>query len=641
MANVRSLLERIWSRLRQASVVNELDIIEYIAALLVEDIIWPFEYELRPQKIKNHYNPDDISLKNLLQIAAKDIDTQNPQRGLATLFDRYILFYSSRPVEEGSYPTPRYLVDFMIDLLQIRPEHSLADFACGSGSLLIRRKNSKLKTVPEAQTIGIERSQSWARIAATNLALHNATYGEANIYLEDAFHLLKGNLHNRSFDRIAISPPLNISVNESETSDLLFTEHLSARLNPGGKGVIIVSEHIVENTQPTRAQLVRVALVEDEKIQAVIALPNDALRPFLSEPTYLLLIEKTKQSPRSNHSVWFVRADRDGYNQGANRDLTISPDETPENSDLPFILSFLTIKLTTNSSKWKKNSLLSHYRISLKGKFLGIVLRFHTDVRVTWIHNTDQYFLEIEANEMNDRTTQQQSTRILMVERDAYPTTDKPSKHILLEHGRPNQMVAITYDGRCIGITQKPDHIRKNDYSLHPGRYLPQQQPVKQSPPLEHIIATSGTEKGDDIELELFIPTENTSEPISKGVSRRETTKQEVLPPPYELPKPHIPTTFPLLTLLNEKQKTVWQAIEALDSDGRYTLYFTEERLTGDFEQSSIRQTLYFLECLGLIRRVTFPHSKGVQVTYRRTTIQETKNNVLPSAQTVEKEGKR
>lgn len=160
MADVRTVLSGVWSELQQVNVVDDLAIIEYIAALLVEEKIelegstWPFDEQLKPQKPRVRYNPDDYKLKSQLRSAIRALPTQHnniatlpfdeyTSESIARLFDQHVLFFPSRYPESGASPTPRHIIDFMLNILQIRPEHSFADFACGSGGFLIGEFSSK------------------------------------------------------------------------------------------------------------------------------------------------------------------------------------------------------------------------------------------------------------------------------------------------------------------------------------------------------------------------------------------------------------------------------------------------------------------------------------------------------------------
>ena len=55
MTNVRPTLDRVWDSLRKASVVDDLAIVEYIAALLIEGKDW---YEWGYRIILEHQKPD-------------------------------------------------------------------------------------------------------------------------------------------------------------------------------------------------------------------------------------------------------------------------------------------------------------------------------------------------------------------------------------------------------------------------------------------------------------------------------------------------------------------------------------------------------------------------------------------------------
>src|SRR5262245_18816330 len=157
MPSVRELLNQVWALFRQAGIVDDLDIIEHIAALLLPKDISESNDEIRP-RIPARLGVDiNNVVKQLLAEAADQTD------GAATLFDCHVLFRLPSMLSGGGYPTPRHIVASLLQLADVAPTHCLGDFACGSGGFLVHRMpgNSDLR----GQTIGIELVPEWARLA--------------------------------------------------------------------------------------------------------------------------------------------------------------------------------------------------------------------------------------------------------------------------------------------------------------------------------------------------------------------------------------------------------------------------------------------------------------------------------------------
>ncbi len=210
MPDVRGLLNNIWTRFRSAGIANEDLIIEHLAALLTEDYEQSpsIDLQLRKQIAREDLNLVDI--KRWLDEAVDAVDdseTPDIAGKKAALFDRYILFRPQQ-IRNGYYPTPRHIAQYMRRLVQLRREHTLVDFACGSGGLLLERLDPEQRP---RELIGVDISPDWAKLAWANTRLHGET--RAKILIKDALRAMKEDLHGRRFERILMNPPFGGTIN--------------------------------------------------------------------------------------------------------------------------------------------------------------------------------------------------------------------------------------------------------------------------------------------------------------------------------------------------------------------------------------------------------------------------------------------
>lgn len=310
----QTLLRKIWSLFSEAQYTDEQEIIEYIAYLLTENQVTPND-PLRAEKPRNRYGVAESEVRGLL----KDADTllQN-EGGVATFFDRYIIFQSTRIKSKSTYPIPRHIIDFMLALLQIQPEHTFADFTCGTGGFLVNRDG--LTNQHPGTTFGIEIIPALARISHANALLHSLQNNRTTIEVGNAFSVCaRSPWHTQIFDRIAMAPPFGETIDaklaeallnnvSDRSSDLLFTRLVLQKLAAKGEAIVMVSPGL---GYTNASHELRKELVEQHTLKAVISLGTNILQPFTAMSVSLLLFANSK--PATPQPTWFLDILNDGY----------------------------------------------------------------------------------------------------------------------------------------------------------------------------------------------------------------------------------------------------------------------------------------------------------------------------------------
>lgn len=357
MADPTEHLNRIWAIFRRHGITDDLTIIENLAALLLER--WAFE-----RFSARDYWPDDPKLRpRVPELPIRDQDEVNEVLSLAIeatgtspamLFDRFIIFRLTQMIPGGRYPTPRHIAQTMVRLARVKQGDSMADFACGSGGLLVAAANLNPRVT------GIEISPNWARLARTNTELHNLQGPDyslndqltgksislferrepPDIVVGNAFSVISRLPIETKFDCILLNPPFGENVDpylvqellypaKSGRSEILFTFLGLQRLKPGGRLAILQPTGTLFSTGSAEVRL-RQMLLEENNLEAVISLPKDSFQPFSGLQTHLLVIHKPGQGQTaSTRQVWFYRVQHDGYSSGRNRQPEPERDELP------------------------------------------------------------------------------------------------------------------------------------------------------------------------------------------------------------------------------------------------------------------------------------------------------------------------
>ena len=250
-------------------------------------------------------------------------------KGIA--FERFLGSYFKGDM--GQYFTPRELVEFIINMIQLHHEERILDPACGSGGFLlyamehIREQADRhhKKGTPEHynhwhnfardQLFGIEVNDAIARVAKMNMILHDD--GHSNVIGNDALinfdRLYDQNrgFEKESFDIILTNPPFGANIKKeekpylddyklgkgrnSQKTEILFLERCFDFLKWGtGKLAIVLPDGILNNSS---LQYVRDYIEQHYRIRAVVSLPQTAFKHYEAgvKPSILFLQKFTEE----------------------------------------------------------------------------------------------------------------------------------------------------------------------------------------------------------------------------------------------------------------------------------------------------------------------------------------------------------
>jgi type I restriction enzyme M protein len=282
----------------------------------------------------------------------------------------------------GQFRTPRHIIRFMAEALDIRPDDRVADPACGTAGFLVAAYEHVLRshTSPEGRHVDEEGAEhfsgdlltpeQWAhirsdllhgfdfdvtmlRIGAMNLMLHGVD--DPNVRYQDALSASfeKGaNARDASeaFTAVLANPPFKGSLDfpdvapdllrtvRTKKTELLFVALILRMLKAGGRSATIVPDGVLFGSSAAHRAL-RQHLVDKHQLDGVISLPAGVFKPYAGVSTAILLFTKDGET----RDVFFFDVEKDGFSLDDKRA------KLPEdNDDLPAALVAWRSRRDTN-----------------------------------------------------------------------------------------------------------------------------------------------------------------------------------------------------------------------------------------------------------------------------------------------------
>lgn len=287
-------------------------------------VLW-HKFGLNPEQVLLPTPPKDMREEQQMGIFHLLVDTFENIPDLGEWFDQYLIPRMLSISKGGRYATPRHLIDFMADITGLNQNDSLADFACGTGGMLV--SNGKLRNAT-----GVEISPNMARLAFTNLILHGQKH---NFHLGNAFEVFTRSEFDEKFDVVLMNPPWGVKLDPylvhsvfsglRGKSETLFTALAYESLNPGGRMAIMVPSGLLFSTGRGEISL-REYLVRENALQAIVSLP----RAIENVSTHILVATKPKTPQTQARNLWIYRPRFDGFMGAKNP-------EPNELNDLPLV----------------------------------------------------------------------------------------------------------------------------------------------------------------------------------------------------------------------------------------------------------------------------------------------------------------
>ena len=183
---------------------------------------------------------------------------------------------------------------------------------------------------------GYDTDTDMLRIGCMNMTLHgvdNPTIRYNNSLAEeftdsDKYSLILANPpFSGSLDPSTVSKSLNQISGGTKSTELLFLSLFLRLLKVGGRCVSVIPVGVLNNTNEKAYTRLRRQIVEEQKLEAVIYMPNGVFQPYSGVQTGILVFTKTNSG--GTDKVWLYNMEADGYSLDQKRDKTEAND-TPD-----------------------------------------------------------------------------------------------------------------------------------------------------------------------------------------------------------------------------------------------------------------------------------------------------------------------
>jgi len=495
VAGVRELLNQVWATFRRVGIADDLQIVEEIAVLLSGQQLGDV-HQIASWRPRSTVNVEAV--RRPLEEAGSLLNG-----GMAELFNNHVLFRLPSMLPGGRYPTPRHVIALMHAIADIRANHSVADFACGSGGFLVHRAQSSL---PTGQVFGCDISPEWTSLALSNCALHGLDNARVEPGSALTVFAAGGAFGTRTFDRILMNPSFGESVDPKEIigalgersstrSETVLATLAVNRLADDGRACVLVPPGLLFGASAGEAGL-RARLVRELQIEMVASLPSDTMQPFSSQQSNLLLIRNSDPDPEA--LTWFFRVERDGYPAGRSRDLTAPPQDV---SDFPLLEAVLSAQSTTLLEQPTIRAELVRFQgdrpravifTALNGATLSTVERFPSEQGPVLLARAtraeEEVLVGVEAatglhEVVHDRQDYLRRSLKIRISNEAV------SGVILHQDEDRARSVVVTADGYLLGVRIPQDGVSPPNYELSPLRYFAVEEDTGEAEPPATLLA--------------------------------------------------------------------------------------------------------------------------------------------------------
>jgi predicted RNA methylase len=228
---------------------------------------------------------------------------------LGQLYETFFRFTGGNTI--GQYFTPRHVIAFMCEILNIAPSDKVFDPACGTGGFLIGALNVMVKKskrpydeaiqIIKDNLFGIESEPSTAALCITNMILRGD--GKSGVIKDNCFVNLK--YPNEEVDFVLMNPPFpHKKKTDTPTTD--FLDRALSSIKKRGILAAIVPYSLLVNTS-----LWHQNILKNNTLYFVATLPADVFQPYATYNTAILMIQKGL--PHNNKKVFMARIFNDGH----------------------------------------------------------------------------------------------------------------------------------------------------------------------------------------------------------------------------------------------------------------------------------------------------------------------------------------
>ena len=325
----------------------------------------------------------------------------------------YLLAKISTAGVNGQFRTPRHIIRMMVELIDPKPEDTICDPACGtSGFLVAAGEYLKEKYYDEIfynrekkdhynshMFFGYDMDRTMLRVGAMNMMTHGVD--NPNIAYRDS--LSDQNTDNGKYSIILANPPFKgsldadtvsadlLKVCKTKKTELLFLTLFLRMLKIGGRCACIVPDGVLFGSS-TAHKAIRKAIVEENRLEAVISMPSGVFKPYAGVSTAILIFTKTGHGGTDN--VWFYDMQADGF--------SLDDKRTPvSENDIPDIIArFHNLAVEADRERTEKSFFVPKSEIAENGYDLSINKYKKTVYEAVEYRSTTEIMTELHELQM-------------------------------------------------------------------------------------------------------------------------------------------------------------------------------------------------------------------------------------------------
>lgn len=263
----------------------------------------------------------------------------------------YLLSKLATSGTNGQFRTPRHIIRMMVELLDINPDDTICDPACGTAGFLVGAgeylKEKYLKEIfynkekrahyNSGMFHGYDMDRTMLRIGAMNMMTHGIE--NPDIAYKDS--LSDQNSLSNTFTKILANPPFKgsldydivsadlLKVTKTKKTELLFLALFLRMLRTSGRCAAIVPDGVLFGASNAHKSI-RKEIIENNRLEAVISMPSGVFKPYAGVSTAVVIFTKTGHG--GTDKVWFYDMQADGFSLDDKRDPV-------QENDIPDIIA--------------------------------------------------------------------------------------------------------------------------------------------------------------------------------------------------------------------------------------------------------------------------------------------------------------
>lgn len=263
----------------------------------------------------------------------------------------YLLSKIAQSGRNGQFRTPRHIIKMMVELMAPKADDVICDPACGTSGFLVAAGDYLKENLKEEiffdkvkkdhymnhMFYGYDMDRTMLRIGAMNMMTH----GVDSPFIEYRDSLSDQNPDKAKYSLILANPPFKGSLDydtvsadllktcKTKKTELLFLALFLRMLKVGGRCACIVPDGVLFGSS-TAHKAIRKAVIEDNKLDAIISMPSGVFKPYAGVSTAVMIFTKTGHGGTDN--VWFYDMKADGFSLDDKRSKV-------EENDIPDIIA--------------------------------------------------------------------------------------------------------------------------------------------------------------------------------------------------------------------------------------------------------------------------------------------------------------